>query len=75
MADAAHAAVYRGEPMAWRRIWRFVTTGYPRAFRKAERFVVAAFLMFVIPALLAGLITAWNPPAAAAGFFPKKCNN
>jgi uncharacterized membrane protein SpoIIM required for sporulation len=60
----AHAVVYRGEPMAWRRIKRFITTGYPSAFRQAWPFILTAFLMFLIPALVAGLITAWNPPAA-----------
>ena len=60
----AHAVVYRGEPMAWRRIWHFVSTGYPRAFRRAGPFMLAAFLLFAIPALVAGLITAWDPPAA-----------
>ena len=59
-----HAVVYRGEPMAWRRIRQFVLRGYPRAFRQASPFILAAFLLFAIPALLAAVSTLWNPPAA-----------
>ncbi len=60
----AHAVVYRSEPMAYRRIWRFVVRGYPRAFRQAFPFILIAFLMFLIPALVAGLSTAWQPESA-----------
>jgi uncharacterized membrane protein SpoIIM required for sporulation len=60
----AHAVVYRGEPMAYRRLLRFATSGFPRAFRTTLPFTLVAALLFVIPALLAGLGTAWQPDAA-----------
>ncbi len=60
----AHATIYQGEPLAWRRLWRFVVAGFPGAFRAALPFIVAAMLMFVLPALLAGICTAWNPDSA-----------
>jgi uncharacterized membrane protein SpoIIM required for sporulation len=60
----AHAVVYRGEPMAYNRLLRFVTTGFPRAYRRASPFILAATMLFLLPALIAGLGTAWRPEAA-----------
>lgn len=60
----AHALVYRGEPLAWRRLARFATTGFPRAYREAAPFILVAALMFLLPALIAGLATAWQPESA-----------
>lgn len=60
----AHAVIYRSEPMAYRRIWRFVARGFPQTFRQAAPFTFIAFLVFLIPALAAGLSTAWQPEAA-----------
>jgi len=60
----AHAVVYRGEPIAHRRLWRFVTAGFPRAYRQASPFILVAALLLIVPALAAGLATAWQPRAA-----------
>ncbi len=60
----AHAVVYRGEPLAWRRLVRFATTGFPRAYREAAPFVLAAALLFLLPAAIAGLAAAWQPESA-----------
>lgn len=60
----AHAVVYRGEPMAGRRLWHFVTAGFPRTFRETLPFTLVATLLFVVPALAAGLIVGWQPGAA-----------
>lgn len=60
----AHAIVYRSEPMALRRIWNFITTGYPRAYRQVWPFMLASFLLLLLPALAAGFSTAYNPQAA-----------
>jgi uncharacterized membrane protein SpoIIM required for sporulation len=59
-----HALVYQGEPLAWNRLRRFVTAGFPRTVRQTGPFILAAALLFIMPALLAGLITNWNPEAA-----------
>lgn len=64
LVGRAYAVVYRSEPIAGQRIWRFVRQGYPRAFRQAFPFILAAFLAFVFPALIAGLSTAISPGAA-----------
>ncbi len=64
LVGRAHAVVYRSEPIARQRIWRFVRQGYPRAFRQALPFILVAFLFFLISALVAGLSTALSPRAA-----------
>ena len=60
----AHAVVYRSEPLALNRFLHFATKGFPRAYREAFRFTLAAALLFIIPALAAGLGTAWQPETA-----------
>lgn len=59
-----HAVVYQGEPLALRRLRHFVVAGFPQAFRQTGPFILAAALLFILPALLAGLVTNWNPDAA-----------
>ncbi|HUF39101.1 MAG TPA: stage II sporulation protein M [Anaerolineales bacterium] len=65
----AHAVVYRGRPLAWGRLRRFVTHGFPRVYRQTWPFTLAAALMFFLPALLAGLVV-WAEPAAAGWLLP-----
>lgn len=60
----AHALVYRGEPVAYNRLLRFATTGFPRAFREALPFIMVAALLFLLPAVAAAVSTAVHPPAA-----------
>jgi uncharacterized membrane protein SpoIIM required for sporulation len=60
----AHAVVYRGEPMARNRLMRFATAGFPRAYRQTLPFTLIAALLFILPALAAGLSAAWQPEAA-----------
>jgi uncharacterized membrane protein SpoIIM required for sporulation len=60
----AHAVVYRGEPMAHRRLLHFATTGFPQAYRQTLPFFLVAMLLFVLPALGAGLIINWQPHTA-----------
>jgi uncharacterized membrane protein SpoIIM required for sporulation len=77
LVGRAHGIIYRGEPLATRRIVQFVTSGYPRLARRRARFIIAAALMFLIPALLATIVVAWQPqmarwllPAEAQGVIP-----
>ncbi|MCP4427983.1 MAG: stage II sporulation protein M [Chloroflexi bacterium] len=77
LVGRGHAVVYRGEPMAKRRLAQFAKAGFPRAFRGTWRFILAAGLLMIVPALLAGLMTAWKPeasvwllPAEAQGLLP-----
>ncbi len=60
----AHAVIYRGEPLAWRRIWRFATTGFPRVYRRTFPFTVVAAASFLLPALLALTATYLRPDAS-----------
>lgn len=60
----AHAVVYRGEPLALRRLLRFATAGFPRAYRQTLPFTLLAAALFILPALVAGLGTALQPEAA-----------
>ncbi|MBN1313652.1 MAG: stage II sporulation protein M [Anaerolineae bacterium] len=64
LVGRAHAALYRGEPLAVRRLIAFATTGFPRIFRETFRFTLAATLLFLIPALLAGFVMSITPDAA-----------
>jgi uncharacterized membrane protein SpoIIM required for sporulation len=60
----AHAVLYRGEPLAWRRLVRFVTGGFARAYRETFPYTLAAMALFILPALIAGLSTALQPASA-----------
>jgi uncharacterized membrane protein SpoIIM required for sporulation len=60
----AHAVIYRGEPLAIQRLIRFVTRGFPRTFRETLPFTLVAALLFIIPAVAAGISTAWQPASA-----------
>jgi uncharacterized membrane protein SpoIIM required for sporulation len=60
----AHAVVYRSEPLAFNRVVRFVTTGFPRVYRETFRFTLSAALLLIIPAIIAGLVANWQPQAA-----------
>jgi uncharacterized membrane protein SpoIIM required for sporulation len=60
MVARAHSVIYRGEPFAWNRIGRFVTSGFPRVFRQTLPFTAIAALFFIIPALLAGAGIFWR---------------
>ncbi len=64
LVSQAHAVVYRGRPLAWGRLRRFVTHGFPRAYRRIWPFTLAAALMFFLPALMAGLIVRADPDSA-----------
>ncbi|HSM55652.1 MAG TPA: stage II sporulation protein M [Candidatus Sulfomarinibacteraceae bacterium] len=59
-----HALVYQDEPLAIDRLKRFVTTGFPQTFRETLPFFIGAALLFIVPGLLVGLVTGWNPQAS-----------
>lgn len=60
----AHAVVYQGEPLAWNRLRHFVTAGFPHTFRRLLPFFVAAFLLFMVPAITVGITTGRDPEAS-----------
>ncbi len=61
----AHSVLYQGEPLAWKHILDFILRGFPRLFRETFVFTFIAFLMFTIPALVAGALTATSPESAS----------
>lgn len=66
-----HAVMYQGEPLALNRLVRFARAGFPQAFRRMLPFWGAAVLLFVLPALAAGLVTYMQPAAARAALPPE----
>ncbi len=60
----AHAVVYRGEPLALRRLWHFATKGFPRLFRETWIFTFIAALFFILPAVASGIVTYIKPESA-----------
>lgn len=60
-----HSVLYQGEPIALRNFMEFTLGGFPRLFRETFLFTLAAFLMFIIPALISGLVVAVSPDSAS----------
>jgi uncharacterized membrane protein SpoIIM required for sporulation len=60
----AHAVIYQSEPLALKRLWRFAASGFPRVYRETFSFTMVAALLFIIPAVLAGVVIAWQPETA-----------
>lgn len=65
----AHAAVYQQRVGRGRGIVEFFTTIFPRTFRATWAYTLAAFLMFLLPAL-ASFAVAYRDPSAGAALFP-----
>lgn len=64
LVSRAHAVVYRGRPLAWGRLRRFVTHGFPAVYRQTGRFTAIAALAFLLPALLSAIIVRADPELA-----------
>jgi len=64
LISQAHAVIYRGEPLGWRRVARFFGVTFPRLYRQALPFTLAALALFIAPALIAGLLTLRSTAAA-----------
>ncbi|MEM7113334.1 MAG: stage II sporulation protein M [Chloroflexota bacterium] len=61
-----HGILYQSEPLALKRLRRYFLQGLPQAFRDTWRFTAVSALLLILPALIAGIITNWNPDAASA---------
>lgn len=60
----AHAIVYRGEPLALKRMWEFATKGFPRLFRETWLYTFIAAMLFILPAVGAGFGVFITPETA-----------
>jgi len=65
----AHAAVYGSRAAQRRSIIDFYARTFPRTFRATWAYTLAAFLMFLLPAL-ASFYVAYRDPAAGAALMP-----
>lgn len=61
LVGRAHPVIYQRGAADWAAIGRFVVVGFPRAFREAAPYTVAAFLLVAIPCLAAFLATRADP--------------
>ncbi|PDW04415.1 stage II sporulation protein M [Candidatus Viridilinea mediisalina] len=65
-----HGAIYRESgPSGAVRVRTFFTHGLPRAFRETWGSTLAAFLVFLIPAII-GYLATWRDPDIAGSFIP-----
>ena len=62
----AHAAVYQGRAARRRGFLEFFTLTFPRTFRATWAYTLAAFLMFLLPALVSFVVSYRDPNAGAA---------
>ena len=59
----AHAAIYRGEPMRARALRVFFFRTFPRIYRQLWPYTLTAFLVFLVPAIIAFFVVLRNPDA------------
>ncbi len=64
LASRAYPLVYRAPVGSWRRLGRFFLVEFPARYRAAGWFVLAAFLLFALPALAGFFVVLENPPLA-----------
>ena len=58
-----HTFIYQDDPLTFRRLKQYILIGFPQTFRANLPFFLAAFLLFLLPALLVGVITYFQPQA------------
>lgn len=59
-----HSAIYRQEVTDFRRWLRYLIYDIPQTFRETGLFIVAAFLLFMIPGIIGFRLTTLNPDFA-----------
>jgi uncharacterized membrane protein SpoIIM required for sporulation/uncharacterized RDD family membrane protein YckC len=69
LAVAGHNALYRDERSTWQRLWVVLARECPAAVIEARRYVLVAFLTFIVPAA-AGFMVLHDRPALAAELLP-----
>jgi uncharacterized membrane protein SpoIIM required for sporulation len=69
LAARAHPVLYRAPAGSWRRLYRFFLVEFPALFRSAGPFVLAASLLFSLPAV-AGFLVALGDPQAVEQVLP-----
>ena len=69
LVATGHNALYREERHTWRRIWRFFARECPGAIVSSWRYVILAFLSFMLPAV-AGFLLLRERPGLAPELLP-----
>lgn len=64
LATRAYPLVYRAPAGSWRQIVRFFWRDFPALYRESGPFVLAAFLLFALPALVGNLVVMGSPSLA-----------
>jgi uncharacterized membrane protein SpoIIM required for sporulation len=64
LVGQAHSVVYRSEPLAYRRLWSFVTTGFPRVVRNSFWYIAVAAFFFLGATAVSAAATFWQPETA-----------
>jgi uncharacterized membrane protein SpoIIM required for sporulation len=64
LVGRGHAVIYRSEPLALNRLSHFITAGFPAAYRQTLPFIVAATILFFLPAVVVGLAIYRQPETA-----------
>jgi uncharacterized membrane protein SpoIIM required for sporulation len=59
-----HATIYQGEPLAMSRLKHYLLVGLPATFRESLPFMITAALLLIVPAVIAGFLTNWQPDAS-----------
>ncbi|MCB8976700.1 MAG: stage II sporulation protein M [Ardenticatenaceae bacterium] len=59
-----HATIYQGESLAVRRLKHYFLVGLPSTFRESLPFFLTAVFLVVVPAIIAGFLTNWEPDAS-----------
>ena len=59
----AHAVIYRGEPFRMRALRQFFTRTFPQIYRRLWPYTLTAFLVFLVPAIIAFFAVLRNPDA------------
>jgi uncharacterized membrane protein SpoIIM required for sporulation len=59
-----HATIYQGEPLAMSRLKHYFLVGLPTTFRESLPFMMTAALLLIVPAVIAGFLTNWQPDAS-----------
>jgi uncharacterized membrane protein SpoIIM required for sporulation len=69
LVGRAHANIYRNEATTWRRLRDAVVRTFPQTWRATAPFTIVATLLFLVPALVAGVVS-YLAPTEAGLFFP-----
>jgi uncharacterized membrane protein SpoIIM required for sporulation len=64
LAARAYPLVYRAPIGSWRRLWQFFLVEFPDRYRQTGPFILAAFLLFAVPAAAGYVVVLQNPPLA-----------